>query len=151
MFDQFIELMSANGLNPLPIVISSLKDEQAMSVVNQLLSEHDCRLILNSTGFAANTVSSPGLSSQPNSFKRLFAVDIPILQLVLSSSTLEDWTDYKQGLRSRDIAMQVVLPEMDGKVLTRAISFKTEAFFDEKTQISLVQYQLHQRARFVCD
>ena len=152
MFDQFIELMSANGLNPLPIVISSLKDEQAMSVVNQLLSEHDCRLILNSTGFAANTVSSPGLSSQPNSFKRLFAVDIPILQLVLSSSTLQDWTDYKQGLRSRDIAMQVVLPEMDGKVLTRAISFKTEAFFDEKTQISLVQYQLHsERALFVIE
>ncbi|MEL0659513.1 cobaltochelatase subunit CobN [Psychromonas arctica] len=152
MFDQFIELMSANGLNPLPIVISSLKDEQAMSVVNQLLSVHDCRLILNSTGFAANSVSSPGLSSQPNSFKRLFAVDIPILQLVLSSSTLQDWTDYKQGLRSRDIAMQVVLPEMDGKVLTRAISFKTEAFFDEKTQISLVQYQLHsERALFVIE
>ena len=152
MFEQFIELMANNGLNPLPIVISSLKDPEAMATVNQLLVEHDCRLILNSTGFAANTVSSPGLSSQPNSFKRLFAVDIPILQLVLSSSTLEDWTDYKQGLRSRDIAMQVVLPEMDGKVLTRAISFKTEAFFDQKTQISLVQYQLHtERALFVIE
>ncbi|WP_409439057.1 cobaltochelatase subunit CobN [Psychromonas sp. GE-S-Ul-11] len=152
MFDQLIELMSDSGLNPLPIVISSLKDPQAMQVVNALLVEHDCRLILNSTGFASNTVSTPGLSSQPNSFTRLFDVDIPILQLVLSSSTLEDWNDYKQGLRSRDIAMQVVLPEMDGKVLTRAISFKSEAFYDEKTQISLVQYQLHQeRALFVIE
>ena len=34
MFDEFIELMSAQGLNPLPIVISSLKDEQAISTVN---------------------------------------------------------------------------------------------------------------------
>ena len=102
--------------------------------------------------FCSNAVNSPDLSSQPNSFKRLFDVDVPILQLVLSSSTLLDWTEYKQGLRSRDIAMQVVLPEMDGKVLTRAISFKTEAFFDEKTQISLVQYQLHQeRALFVIE
>ncbi|MEG3754110.1 cobaltochelatase subunit CobN [Psychromonas arctica] len=152
MFDQLIELMSENGLNPLPIVISSLKDPQAMKVVNALLVEHDCRLILNSTGFASNTVSTPGLSSQPNSFTRLFDLDIPILQVVLSSSTLEDWQDYKQGLRSRDIAMQVVLPEMDGKVLTRAISFKSEAFYDEKTQISLVQYQLHQeRALFVIE
>ena len=152
MFDELIDLMSAQGLNPLPIVISSLKDEQAISTVNALLTTHHCRLILNSTGFAANTVSSPGLSSQPNSFKRLFDVDIPILQLVLSSSTLQDWTDYKQGLRSRDIAMQVVLPEMDGKVLTRAISFKTEAFFDDVTQISLVQYQLHnERALFVIE
>ncbi|MCP4323636.1 MAG: cobaltochelatase subunit CobN, partial [Alteromonadales bacterium] len=152
MFDQFIQLMSESGLNPLPIVISSLKDEQVIATVNELLTDHNCSLILNSTGFASNTVSSPDLSSQPNSFKRLFSVDIPILQLVLSSSTLEDWTDYKQGLRSRDIAMQVVLPEMDGKVLTRAISFKTEAFYDEKTQISLVQYQLHQeRALFVIE
>ena len=152
MFDELIELMSEQGLNPLPIVISSLKDEQAIKKVNALLTAHHCRLILNSTGFASNTVSSPGLSSQPNSFKRLFDVDIPVLQLVLSSSTLEDWTDYKQGLRSRDIAMQVVLPEMDGKVLTRAISFKTEAFFDDVTQISLVQYQLHsERALFVIE
>jgi len=152
MFDELIVLMSDNGLNPLPIVISSLKDQQAINTVNALLIEHDCKLILNSTGFASNSVSSPDLCSQPNSFKRLFSVDIPILQLVLSSSTQDDWADYKQGLRSRDIAMQVVLPEMDGKVLTRAISFKTEALFDEKTQISLVQYQLHQeRALFVIE
>ncbi|MHA2936971.1 cobaltochelatase subunit CobN [Vibrio sp. RC27] len=152
MFDQLIDLMSENGINPLPIVISSLKDAQAMLVVNQLLTEFDCRLILNTTGFAANTVSTPDLSSEPNSFKRLFTVDIPILQVVLSSSTLDDWREYKQGLRSRDIAMQVVLPEMDGKVLTRAISFKSEAFFDQATQISLVQYQLHhERALFVIE
>jgi cobaltochelatase CobN len=152
MFDELIALMSANGLNPLPIVISSLKEEQAIKTVNQLLVKHDCQLILNSTGFASNAVNSPDLSSQPNSFKRLFSVDVPILQLVLSSSTLQDWTEYKQGLRSRDIAMQVVLPEMDGKVLTRTVSFKTEAYYDQKTQISLVQYQLHQeRALFVIE
>ncbi|PKF61604.1 cobaltochelatase subunit CobN [Psychromonas sp. psych-6C06] len=152
MFEQLIALMSKQGLNPLPIVISSLKDKQALDIVNQLLCEHHCSLILNSTGFASNSVSTPTLSSQPNSFKRLFNRDVPILQLVLSSSTLQDWTDYKQGLRSRDIAMQVVLPEMDGKVLTRAISFKSETYYDAKTEISLVQYQLHpERALFVIE
>ena len=152
MFDELIALIAANGLNVLPIAISSLKDAQALQTVNELLVKHDCRLILNSTGFASNSVGSPNLSSQPNSFKRLFAVDVPILQLVLSSSTVQDWHDYKQGLRSRDIAMQVVLPEMDGKVLTRAISFKSDALYDQQTQISLVQYQLHQeRAQFVID
>jgi cobaltochelatase CobN len=152
MFDDLIALMSKNGLNPLPIVISSLKEKKAIETINHLLEKHHCQLILNSTGFASNSVSSPCLSSQPNSFKRLFSVDIPILQLVLSSTTLQDWREYKQGLRSRDIAMQVVLPEMDGKVLTRAISFKTEAFYDKETQISLVQYQLHpERALFVIE
>jgi len=150
MFDELIALMASQGINPLPIAISSLKDSQALQIVNELLLKHDCRLILNSTGFATNRVDSPALSAQPNHFKRLFSVDVPILQLVLASSTLQDWNDYKQGLLSRDIAMQVVLPEMDGKVLTRAISFKSEAFYDQRTQISLVQYQLHEeRALFV--
>lgn len=152
MFEQLIALMAAQGLNPLPIGISSLKDAQALSRVNALLVEHDCRLILNTTGFAANSVDSPDLSAQPNHFQRLFAVDVPILQLILSSSTRSDWAEFSQGLNSRDIAMQVVLPEMDGKILTRTVSFKSEAYYDQQTQIALVQYQLHhERALFVIE
>ena len=52
MFDELIDLMSLNGLNPLPIVISSLKDDQAIETVNHLLVKHNCQLILNTTGFA---------------------------------------------------------------------------------------------------
>ena len=54
----------------------------------------------------------------------------PVFQVVLSSSTEEVWEAELSGLNARDIAMNVALPEVDGRVLTRAISFKGEAFFD---------------------
>ncbi|WP_299177573.1 cobaltochelatase subunit CobN [uncultured Neptuniibacter sp.] len=150
MFDQLIEQLEEKGLAPLPIAIASLKDAESLALVNALLEQSDASLIINSTGFASNTVASPDLCSQPSEFYSPFVRKVPVLQLVLSSSTEEDWLTHAQGLRSRDIAMQVVLPEMDGRVHTRALSFKTEDHFDERSQVSVVRYQLHrERAGFV--
>ena len=150
MFDQLICELEAQGINPLPIAIASLKDAESLALVNALLEQSQASLIINSTGFASNTVASPDLCSQPSEFYSPFVRKVPVLQLVLSSSTEQDWQTHKQGLRSRDIAMQVVLPEMDGRVHTRALSFKSEAYYDELSQVSVVRYQLHaERARFV--
>ncbi|MBN3561688.1 cobaltochelatase subunit CobN [Aliamphritea spongicola] len=150
MFDHLIDVLRSEGLNPLPLAIASLKDPESMALVNALLEQSDAKLILNTTGFASNTVASPDLCSQPSEFYSPFSREVPVLQLVLSSSTEDDWQQYSQGLRSRDIAMQVVLPEMDGRVITRALSFKAESHFAERSEISVVRYALHEeRARFV--
>ncbi len=150
MFDQLIEALERQGINPLPIAIASLKDAESITLVNALLEQSDARLILNTTGFASQTVNSPDLAAEPTSFQSPFTRPVPVLQLILSSSTEDDWKNYSQGLRSRDIAMQVVLPEMDGRIITRAVSFKSEAFVAGRSEISVVQYSLHaERARFV--
>lgn len=151
MFDQLIAELTEQGLNPLPIAISSLKDAESLALVNLLIEQSCASIILNTTGFASNRVGSPELASQPTEFSSPFTQDLPVLQLVLSSSTEGDWLQYSQGLRSRDIAMQVVLPEMDGRLLSRAISFKASDQFNERGQIAVVGYALHaERARFVC-
>ncbi|PWQ95557.1 cobaltochelatase subunit CobN [Leucothrix arctica] len=150
MFDQLITQLEAHGLQPLPIAVASLKDPESIALVNALIEQSDAKIILNTTGFASNTVASPDLSAEPTTFQSPFARKIPVLQLILSSSTRDDWESYTQGLRSRDIAMQVVLPEMDGRIITRAISFKAESRFSERAQISVISYQLHQeRADFI--
>jgi cobaltochelatase CobN len=150
MFDDFIEQLQIQGLRPLPVAIASLKDAESLSLVNHIIASTDVQLIINTTGFASNRVEAPELSSQPNLFQSPFAKNIPVLQLVLSSSTEADWLAQSQGLRSRDIAMQVVLPEMDGRIITRAISFKTEAYYCERAQIPVIRYQLHkERGQFV--
>ncbi|WP_053981227.1 cobaltochelatase subunit CobN [Marinagarivorans algicola] len=150
MFDQLIATLEREGLQPLPIAIASLKDAESLALVNALIDRTDAKLIINTTGFACNTVSSPDLASQPTDFISPFYRAIPVFQLVLSSSTQNDWQSYSQGLRARDIAMQVVLPEMDGRIITRAVSFKAEAFWSERCQIAVVCYTLHQeRASFV--
>lgn len=152
MFDDFIQVLEQQGLNPLPIAIASLKDAESISLVNALIEQSNASVIINTTGFASNTVASPDLSSEPSGFESPFVRDISVLQVVLSSSTEEHWEEYSQGLRSRDIAMQVVLPEMDGRIITRAISFKAEAYFCERCEISVVRYALQkERAAFVAE
>jgi cobaltochelatase CobN len=150
MFDGLMASLVAQGMNPIALAITSLKDPHALALVNHTIKQCNTKLVLSSLGFASNKVDAPSLSSSPTQFKLPIEGDIPVLQLVLSSTTNEAWREHKQGLRSRDIAMQVVLPEMDGHVLTRAISFKSMGYYSEVCQIDLVGYELEpERAQFV--
>jgi len=150
MFDGLIELLEQHKLRPLPIAVASLKNPESLSLVNALIQQTHAKLIINTTGFSCNNVASPALASEPASFFSPFEKSIPVLQLILSGGTEDDWNNYNQGLRSRDIAMQVVLPEMDGRIITRAVSFKSEAWYCERAQISVVRYALQpDRADFV--
>lgn len=150
MFDELIDSLQQHGLKPLPVAINSLKDTQSLALVNDVLIKTNASIILNTTGFASNTVASPGLSSEPSEFNSPFVLDIPVIQLILASSDEDDWKAYQQGLSSRDIAMQVVLPEMDGRIISRAISFKSETYYSERCQIPVIRYRFHkERGEFV--
>lgn len=150
MFDELITILEQQGLQPLPISIASLKDAESLFLVNALIEQTNAKLVINTTGFASNRVGSPDLSAEPLSFESPFKRNIPVLQLILSGSTQEDWQQFSQGLRSRDIAMQVVLPEMDGRIITRAVSFKTESHYSERCEVSVIRYALHEeRAHFI--
>ena len=53
----------------------------------------------------------------------------------------ESWRESTQGLGARDLAMNVVLPELDGRIHSRAISFKSDSFYHEATQSRVVTYK----------
>ena len=119
-------------------------------LLNELLQESAAALVINTTAFASNSLIAGDHGAGPSRFSSVFKRPIPVLQLILSSSTEQDWLGYSQGLRSRDIAMQVALPEMDGRIITRAVSFKSEQHYNTRAQFSVVRYALHaERARFV--
>ncbi|MEP6356311.1 MAG: cobaltochelatase subunit CobN [Hyphomicrobiales bacterium] len=133
--DALIAGLQAKGLNALPVFVPSLKDELAQAILENLFQQTNPSIILNTTGFA---VSAYDGSAIKNPFD---AADCPVLQVVLSSSTFEAWENDTQGLSARDLAMHVVLPELDGRILSRAISFKSAGQFDERTQTNIVTYQ----------
>jgi len=150
MFDGLLDIIEQENLIPLAIAVSSLKDHVSVGLIETLAEQTNAKVILNTTGFAANRVGSPDLASEPTDFQSAFASPIPVLQLILSGSTQDDWQAQTQGLRSRDVAMQIVLPEMDGRIITRAVSFKALSHYNETAQVDLVRYELHpERARFV--
>ena len=142
--DALAEALLAEGVAPLPLYCASLKEPVSAEIVAQLLAEAGAGLVLNATGFA---VGRPGQDRSETPFD---GVDGPVLQVVFSGGNLEAWRDGTQGLSARDIAMNVALPEVDGRILSRAVSFKAEARWDPLTETSVVTYaQLPDRIAFV--
>ena len=152
VIDELVDAMQAAGLNPLPIYVASLKDPVSKATVSNLLErahEEDIfplGCVLNTTGFAS---SSPGAARAETPFD---AFDLPILQVVLSGGNFESWTENTWGLGPRDIAMNVALPEVDGRIISRAVSFKDLSERDPDTQCDLVSYKpVMDRVEFVAD
>ncbi|MGN6667475.1 MAG: cobaltochelatase subunit CobN [Trinickia sp.] len=144
VFDALIDALEARQLNPLPIAITSLKDAISQALVAQLCSEHEVALVLNTTAFAAST---PDDGQWP-----VFGADAPVMQVILSGGNRDDWVRDNQGLASRDIAMHVALPEVDGRIITRAISFKGLAYRCPRTEVDVVRYQPDaERVAFVAE
>jgi cobaltochelatase CobN len=139
------------GLNPLPVFVASLKDPVSAATLETLFTQAPPSVILNATSFA---VGSPhdGDSGPENPLTMQAANDAPVFQVVLSGGSQAAWEDGLAGLSARDIAMNVALPEVDGRVLTRAISFKGEAYFDETTECPIATYRAQgDRVAFVAD
>ena len=95
-----------------------LKEIIKSIVVRNLIKETYPAVVLNCTGFA---VSSPGSNIQDTPFH---PANCPVFQVILSGGTLAEWQGSKRGLSPKDLAMNVALPEVDGRLITRAISFK---------------------------
>jgi len=144
--DALIEALAARRLNPLPMFLASLKDPVCAGIIETLFDEANPSVILNATGFA---VSSPGAARKPTPFD---SAGCPVIQVVFSGGTEAAWRDGTTGLAARDLAMNVALPEVDGRVLSRAASFKAEARYDEATQCPIVAYApVADRITFVAD
>ncbi|KMY85896.1 CobN component of cobalt chelatase involved in B12 biosynthesis [Candidatus Paraburkholderia calva] len=144
VFDALIDALEAEGLNPLPITISSLKDYVSREVVARVCASQRAALVLNTTAFAASVIG------ETESFE--VAGDAPVMQVILSGSNRDDWQKDNHDLTARDIAMHVALPEVDGRIITRAISFKGLAYHCKHTQVDVVRYQADdERVRFVAE
>ncbi|WP_431023705.1 cobaltochelatase subunit CobN [Halomonas sp. H5] len=154
VLDGLIEALEAQGLAPLAVAVASLKESACLAFVNHLIEETGAGLVVNTTGFSVNRHADDsealGEAELEQELAGLFVGRPVVLQAILASSTAEDWRAEAGGLRSRDLAMQVVLPEMDGRILTRAVGFKSEAHYSERCQLSVVRHALHpERGAFV--
>ena len=109
--DALCDALSARGLAPAPLVVTSLKDADAAEFVRGAIAQLNPALIITTTAFAAGDV-----------FDRID--DIPVLQAVIATTKRAAWATSARGLGAADLAMHVVLPELDGRVLAGAIAFK---------------------------
>ncbi|MBB4287282.1 cobaltochelatase subunit CobN [Roseospira goensis] len=128
--DALRDALDAEGLDVLAAHVTSLKDPVAAGLLGEILADSPPDLILNLTSFAVATAEQ----AREDPFA---AHDGPVLQAVLASGSAESWRDGAHGLIARDIAMAVTLPEMDGRVFTRAVSFKGLHRWDADAQVDV--------------
>ncbi len=127
--DALAEALEAQGLGVRAIWATSLKDRQAAAIVEAQLAERPFGVIVNLTGFALGGGTT-----------LLDAGERPVLQATLASQPFQSWQDSMRGLGPRDLAMQVTLPEIDGRLYGRAIAFRETAEVDQTVQAPLARH-----------
>jgi cobaltochelatase CobN len=141
------QALTERGLDPRPFFVQSLQERDRQQELRQLLQAEPIQLLLNATSFSLAKLSqdSPNLELWQQ-------LDLPVIQVILSGGTLEHWRSHLQGLSPRDMAMNVALPEVDGRIISRAISFKQVQTHHPLLETDLVSYQpVQDRIDFVAD
>ncbi|BCG93909.1 cobaltochelatase subunit CobN [Mesorhizobium sp. 131-2-1] len=116
--DALVEALRQRGMAPAPIFVSSLKDPASLAFVENALASLKPAAIVTATAFASG--AEPGAETL---FDR---AGVPVFQVIVATTRREVWEKNQRGLAPADLAMHVVLPEFDGRILAGAISFKGE-------------------------
>ncbi len=138
--DALIEKLAARDLDVHAFYATSLKDADVGAHLAAELAATPPDIAINLTGFSAGTLDP------------LAAFDVPVLQAVLAGQTRDAWAADTRGLASRDVAMNVALPELDGRIMTRAIGFKDSLGRDASCEIDLMGFAADaERCDFVAE
>ena len=150
VIDALCAALGKRNINPVPVFVSSLREIDVQNELTEFLRKQDgeaVSFILNTTSF-----SLARLETERPSVELWENLDVPVLQVILSSSSIEQWESSSQGLSPRDIAMNVALPEVDGRIISRAVSFKTVENKNSALQTDVVIYKpVASRIEFVAD
>ncbi|PVX30311.1 cobaltochelatase subunit CobN [Sphingomonas pokkalii] len=103
------------GFDTLSIFVPSLKAPDARAQVAQWVRELAPAAIVNATAFSARDAAGQS---------PLDAAGVPVFQLALATAPREAWAGSDRGLSPADLAMHVVLPEIDGRIFAGVASFK---------------------------
>ena len=114
--DALCAALSERGLIPAALFVTSLKDRDAAEFLRRAFAELAPAVVVTTTAFAAG-----GNIGEPTP---LDAAGVPVLQVVSATTRRAAWRDSARGLGAADLAMHIVLPELDGRILAGAVAFK---------------------------
>jgi len=175
--DALCAALAERQLEPLPLFVSSLRDREVQAEVNSFFQSREIDLLLNTTSFSIARLdlelpsmslgaASPGSASrttqetqratrttrETSELDLWKSLDVPVLQVIFSGGTVAQWQSGTGGLTPRDVAMNVALPEVDGRIISRAVSFKAVQKHDRDLETDVVVYQPERsRINFVAD
>jgi len=112
--DQLIGEFTRRGIRAVGLFAASLKDPDSDEWLRHWIGRIAPDVIVNVTAFSARGDHGSVLDS----------VDAPVLQVALAGSNRAVWQESDRGLSPPDLAIHVVLPEIDGRIFAGVASFK---------------------------
>lgn len=131
--DALVDALEKRNLNVLPVFTSSLRAGHGNNALPTALSyfngEHGAHIdvLINTTAFAMGEITPGGSTPAGWSVSVLEQLNVPVLQAITSGMMRSQWEQSPRGLNPLDAAMNVVLPEFDGRIVTVPLSFKAKA------------------------
>lgn len=133
--DTIIRVIEAQGANALPVFTHSLKEIDAdtrgsvslPAALTYFIDEQGhttVDVIITAMSFALGNVDPREAHSSIWETSSLAALNVPVLQAITASSSRGQWERSERGLAPLDTAMNIALPEFDGRIITVPISFK---------------------------
>lgn len=125
--DALIAALREKGFDAYGVFVTSLKAAGVADWLRAHLAQNPAAAIVNATAFSA--LGDDGTTP-------FDAASCPVFQVALSTARREDWAESLRGLSPGDLAMHVVLPEVDGRLFAGVVSFKSAAERDPDLQFS---------------
>ncbi|MBW4641499.1 MAG: cobaltochelatase subunit CobN [Goleter apudmare HA4340-LM2] len=148
VIDALCAALVQKNLQPVPVFVSSLREPDIQTELREFFQPKDSEpiaLLLNTTSF-----SLARLETETPQVELWETLNVPVLQVILSGGGVEQWEMQLQGLSPRDIAMNVALPEVDGRIISRAVSFKAVQTRNPDLETDVVVYEpVSDRIEFV--
>ncbi|WP_071796627.1 cobaltochelatase subunit CobN [Natronohydrobacter thiooxidans] len=123
--EALMQALEARGFATIGIFVPSLKAPEARGWLQRQIAALQVAAIVNATSFSGRGAAG----SSP-----LDAGDVPVFQVALSTATQAAWQESARGLSPADLAMHVVLPEVDGRIFAGVASFKQPGLPDPDLQ-----------------
>ena len=130
--DALIAELRQKGFDAYGVFVSSLKAAGVADWLRACFAERPPAAIVNATAFSA--VGDDGTTP-------LDAASCPVFQVALSTAGRVDWAESLRGLSPADLAMHVVLPEVDGRLFAGVVSFKSAGERDPDLQFAHLAHQ----------
>lgn len=124
--DALIRELRKRGHPAMGLFAASLKGPASGWVAEELRATTP-PAVLNATAFSAK--GADGTSP-------LDAPQCPVFQVALSTARRAEWQKADRGLSPADLAMHVVLPEVDGRIFAGVVSFKAPGKRDPDLEYS---------------
>lgn len=113
--DALIEGLRARGFQAYGLFATTLKAPGMAQWLHAALGPRRPELVVNATAFSMQGADG----TTP-----FDPYDCPVFQVALSTARRKDWAQSERGLSPADLAMHVVLPEVDGRLHAGVVSFK---------------------------